>query len=289
MPSSRDTKIPRPRHDQGDAMVVKRQRDVEAAAAAAQRVVDVHFAIVEFLAAGQTLAQVDAFVGETLESMDCRSAFLRYRIPGHPPFPSHSCLSPNTCVVHGTHLMTDAPLVPGDILSVDIGVSYKGWIGDAAWTYGIEAVDEATQRLMTAGRECLRLGLDAMQPGRPLLDWARAVEGHVTDAGFSLVRGLGGHGYGRRLHGPPFISNVVPRQPGEWPDAFRTFEPGLLVAVEPMINAGDAAITSTSGDWPIHTTDGSLSVHYEADVLVTEHGRDVLTGSMFDLPDIVGR
>lgn len=269
-------------------MLVKKQRDAESAAVAADKVSQVHHALVDFLKAGQTLSDVDSFIGRTLESLSCKSAFLRYRIPGHPPFPSHSCLSPNDCVVHGTHLMSTKPIEPGDILSVDVGVSYKGWIGDAAWSYGIEAVSETAMNLMRAGRESLRAGLDAMQPGRPLIDWAKAVESHVDAAGFTLVRGLGGHGYGRRLHGPPFISNVVPRRPGEWPDAFRTFEPGLLVAVEPMLNAGRADITNPPGQWPIHSEDGSLSVHYEADVLITEHGRDVLTESMFDLPDIVG-
>lgn len=269
-------------------MLIKKQRDAESAAAAAEKVCQVHQALVSHLRAGQTLADIDAFVGRTLESLGCKSAFLRYRIPGHPPFPSHSCLSPNDCVVHGTHLMSNKPIEAGDILSVDIGVTYKGWIGDAAWSYGIEEVSDLAMSLLRAGRQSLKAGLDAMQPGRPLIDWARAVESHVDNAGFTLVRGLGGHGYGRRLHGPPFISNVVPRRPGEWPDAFRTFEPGLLVAVEPMLNAGSPEITNPPGEWPIHSEDGSLSVHYEADVIITEHGRDVLTETMFDLPDIVG-
>jgi methionyl aminopeptidase len=269
-------------------MVIKRQRDIEAATAAARQVAEVHLALVEFIRVGQTLAQIDAFVDQTLQLLKCKSAFLRYRIPGHPPFPSFACLSPNACVVHGTHVMTDEPLKPGDLLSVDIGVVHQGWIGDAAWTYGIEAVSPAAMKLMRCGRESLRAGVDAMQPGRPLIDFARAVEGVVDSAGFSLVRGLGGHGYGRRLHGPPFISNVVPRQPHEWPDAFRTFDPGLLVAVEPMINAGGAEITSSGHDWPIYSTDRSLSVHYEADVLITEDGRNVLTEAMFDLPDLLG-
>ena len=184
--------------------------------------------------------------------------------------------------------MSTQPIEPGDLLSIDIGVNYQGWIGDAAWTYGIEAVAPEALQLMQTGRACLQAGLDAMQPGRPLLDWARAVEANATAAGFSLVRGLGGHGYGRRLHGPPFISNVVPQRPGEWPDAFRIFEPGLLVAVEPMLNAGGPEITNARRDWPIHTADGSLSVHYEADVLITEDGRDILTHDMLTLPDIVG-
>ena len=128
-----------------------------------------------------------------------------------------------------------------------------------------------------------------MQPGRPLLDWARAVQHCVeTESGFSLVRGLGGHGYGKSLHEAPFISNVVPTRPHEWPDAFRTFEPGMLLAVEPMLAAGAHEVTSDVGAWPIRSVDGSLTVHYEADVLITDDGPDILTASMFELPDLVG-
>ncbi len=123
-------------------MVVTAARDIAGATAAAQCVVRTHERLVEFLRAGQTLAEVDRFVAETLSDLDCRSAFLRYKIPGHPPFPSHSCLSVNECIVHGTHLMSDHPLEPGDLFSIDIGVNHEGWIGDAAWTYAIEAADD---------------------------------------------------------------------------------------------------------------------------------------------------
>ena len=184
-------------------MVISRPRDIEGATAAASVVVQVHEQLVGYLEPGLTLADIDAFVGETIKSLHSRSCFLRYRIPGHPPFPSHSCLSVNDCVVHGTHVMNDAQLVEGDILSVDIGVLHKGWIGDAAWTYAIGAVSEEDLVLLRTGRASLRAGLDAIKPGRPLLDWARAVQQCVeADAGLSLVRGLGGHGYGRSLHGP---------------------------------------------------------------------------------------
>ena len=121
------------------------------------------------------------------------------------------------------------------------------------------------------------------------MDWARAIHPYVEDeCGFWLVRGLGGHGYGKRLHGPPFISNVVPQHAHEWPDAWRTFQPGLLVAVEPMLAVGTGEIRSERRDWPIFTRDGSLSVHYEADVLITDDGPRDLTEGMQDLPDIVG-
>ncbi len=270
-------------------MLVTASRDIEAATRAAELVVLVHQRLADSLRAGQTLAEIDALVGRTLREHKAKSCFHRYKIPGHPPFPSQSCLSVNECVVHGTHVMTGDPITPGDLLSVDVGVSLGGWIGDAAWTYAIEHAGDEAARLMESGIESLRAGVAAMQPGRPLIDWARAVQGRVEEEdGFHLVRGLGGHGYGRKLHAPPFVSNVVPRSPGEWPDGWSTFKPGQLIAVEPMIAVGTPEITSESGKWPIFSADGSLSVHYEADVLITEDGPRNLTEAMFDLPSIVG-
>ena len=270
-------------------MMLTKETQVTGAREAAARVCRVHEALADFLAAGKTLTDVDTFVGSTLRELDSKSCFLRYRIPGQRPFPSQSCLSLNECVVHGTHLSVTRPLEEGDVLSIDVGVLYRGWIGDAAWTYGIVGVSDAARRLMAVGIESLRRGIDAMEQGRPLIDWARAVQQCVEhEGGFSLIRGLGGHGYGRTLHAAPFVSNVVPTTPNEWPDAFRVFEPGLLLAVEPMLAAGGHEVTSAMGQWPIRTVDGSLTVHYEADVLITEDGPEVLTSDMFELPDIVG-
>jgi len=265
------------------------ERDTEGAVAAARRVVDTHRRLVEFLQPGQTLAEVDAFVGKTLESMNAKSAFLGYRIRGHPPFPSHACLSVNECVVHGTHDMTTKPLAPGDVFSIDIGVKYQGWIGDAAWTYAIAEASDVALALMRCGRESLRRGIDAIRPGRPLIDWAKAVQNHVErECRFCLVRGLGGHGYGRELHGPPFVSNVVPSYPGEWPDAWKTFTPGMLIAVEPMLALTTTETRTNGRDWPIFSADRSLSVHYEADILVGTDGIRDLTAGLGELPEIVG-
>lgn len=270
-------------------MVINAQRDIDSAHDAAQRVVETHRRLVEFLRAGLTLAEIDRFVAEVLSSLDSRSAFLRYRMKGHPPFASHACLSLNDCIVHGTHDLTGEPVKAGDLLSVDIGVVHRGWIGDAAWTYAIEEASPEASALMACGREALRRGIGAVAAGRPLIDWARAIQPYVEDeCGFHLVRGLGGHGYGRALHGPPFLSNVVPRHPGEWPDAWTTFQPGMLLAVEPMIAVGTAEIASEGRQWPIYTADGSLAVHYEADVLVSEDGSCDLTAGMDQLPDVVG-
>jgi methionyl aminopeptidase len=272
-----------------DAVLVQGSEARAAAAAAAIRVVKVHEALTEFLRAGLTLPEIDAFVGRTLEQLDCKSAFRGYTLPGLPAFPSQSCISVNDCIVHGTHTMSQDPLSPGDLISVDIGVSYRGWIGDAAWTWAIEHASDESARLMDAGRRSLAAGIDAMMPGRPLLDYARAVQGVAEEeCGFRLIRGLGGHGYGRTLHAPPFVSNVVPTHRNEWPDATRLFETGLLVAVEPMLAISSSETNSERGKWPITTPDGSLSVHYEADILIGDDAPIDLTKGLASLPSIVG-
>ncbi|MFK7961141.1 MAG: type I methionyl aminopeptidase [Phycisphaerales bacterium] len=270
-------------------MPVSTQRDIDGAVAAAGVVCEVHRRIASELKAGWTLAAIDELVGRTLREHKARSCFHKYRIEHHPPFPSLSCLSVNDCVVHGTHVMSDAPVVAGDLVSVDVGVQLNGWIGDAAWTYAIETADDTAAKLMESGIESLRRGVAAMQAGRPLMDWARAVQTCVEDEyGFHLVRGLGGHGYGRSLHAAPYVSNVVPSHAAEWPDGWSSFKPGMLIAVEPMIAVGTPNTRSERREWPIYTADGSLSVHYEADVLITEDGPRNLTESMFELPSIVG-
>ena len=270
-------------------MLVTKPEDIEGATRAAACVVKTHERLVGFLREGLTLAEVDAFVGRTLAELDAPSCFVGYRIRGHPPFPSHACLSVNSCVVHGTHDMRASPLRRGDLLSVDIGVRHRGWIGDAAWTYAIKERDPIGEALMKCGVESLRRGVATLKAGRPLIDFAKAVQGYVEgECRFCLVRGLGGHGYGKELHGPPFVSNVVPSYPGEWPEAWKQIKPGLLVAVEPMIAVSSSETRSNGREWPVFTADGSMSVHYEADVLVTAEGPVNLTEGLFKLPEIVG-
>lgn len=263
--------------------------EFEAARKAAQRVVQTHRRLVRFLRIGQTLAEIDRFIGATLAELECRSCFLGYRIPRTPPFPSHACLSVNSCIVHGTAGYYTAPMKAGDVLKIDIGVWHGGWVGDAAWTYVFGEMDDLSRKLMESGKESLRRGIAAMKPGAPYIDWARAVQTHVEgEAGFHLVRGLGGHGYGRKLHAPPFVANVVPSHPGEWPDALTPMAPGTLLAVEPMVAVGTGETRSKRNEWPVFTADGSLSVHYEHDVYIGEDRAILLTEGLDELPDVVG-
>jgi methionyl aminopeptidase len=136
----------------------------------------------------------------------------------------------------------------------------------------------------------LAKGIEELRPGNTWLDWAKTVQRVVEDEyGFHLIRGLGGHGYGKKLHTSPWISNVVPTHPNEWPDANRVIEPGALVAVEPMIGIGTGEITQGQRQWPIYTADGSNSVHYEHDVLVTSDGPRILTDGLQDVQDVITR
>lgn len=267
--------------------------DVDLAYAAAQCVVTTHRRLVEFMKVGQTLAAIDAFVAKTLADLQCRSCFLGYRVGRSPAFPSHACLSVNDCVVHGTAASYLKPMKPGDVLKVDIGVWHKGFIGDAAWTYTFKDFPSAqAETLVRIGRESLQRGIAKMHPGTQLIEFARAVQNCAEKENrLHLTRGLGGHGIGRKLHGPPFVSNVVPNpnEPHPWMEARWNWAPGMLVAVEPMLAIGTGQTKPPGKDyWPVYTADGSLSAHFEHDVLITDTGNRVLTEGLDDLPLLVG-
>jgi len=260
------------------------------ALAAAQCVVETHRRLAAWIRMGQTVAEIDRYVATTLADLKCKSCFLGYRVPKSPPFPSHACLSVNDCVVHGTAASHRAALKAGDVLKIDIGVLHQGWIGDAAWTYCFGEPSEEVARLMACGKETIRLGIETLRPGALLLDWATAVQRRVEQVHkFHLIRGLGGHGYGRKLHAPPFVSNTVPGSSGEWPDATLRLRPGMLLAVEPMIAVGSGRVLQSGSDWPLCTSDGSQSVHYEHDVLITDKGPKILTAGLDELPDVILR
>lgn len=267
-----------------------REEDLQLASRAAQIVVEIHDRLAGWLRAGRTLAEIDVFVAECLSERSAKSAFLGYKTARYPAFPSHACLSVNDVVVHGTAGMSIEPLKPGDLMSVDIGVVHRGWIGDAAWTYIIERPnDEVSERLCRCAIDALNAGIVMLEPGRPLLEWARVVQKKIEDeCGFYCVEGLGGHGYDRKLHKPPYVANRLPIFPSEWPDAGVRLTPGMLLAVEPMVAVGTGKVKQAPRKWPILTADGSMAVHYEHDVYISEDGPVVLTAGLNDLPIIVG-
>jgi methionyl aminopeptidase len=188
---------------------------------------------------------------------------------GYRKYPCQTCLSVNDEVVHG--LATDRELNFGDIVSVDVGVFYKGFVGDTARTVAVGGCGVAAQRLMDVTERALYEGIAAAVPGNRVTDISRAVQNYVEGNGFSVVREFVGHGVGRAMHEEPQVPNFVDRKMN---DKLRA---GMTIAIEPMVNAGRAAVKILKDGWTVVTQDGSLSAHFEHTVLITDGKPEILT------------
>lgn len=188
---------------------------------------------------------------------------------GYSGFPFAICSSPNDTVVHG--FATDVPLAEGDILSIDFGVLYDGFYGDSAVTLPVGRASEDRMRLMEVTKDALFAGINAVAPGAHLSDVSHAVQCVAESAGFSVVREFVGHGIGRALHEDPQIPNYG--KPGVGP----ILKPGMVLAIEPMVNAGSHQVRILADGWTAVTKDGSCSAHFEHSVAVTEDGFEILT------------
>jgi methionyl aminopeptidase len=217
-----------------------------------------------FLKPGLTTMQVDDFAAAQIKRHGGKSAFLGYR-----KYPRHVCLSVNEEVVHG--IGGERELHFGDIVSVDVGVSYKGFIGDNARTFAVGGCGVHAQRLLDVTEQALSLGIAAARPGKRVTDISRAVQNFVEKNGFSVVREFVGHGVGREMHEEPQVPNFVDRKMNE------LLRPGMTIAIEPMVNAGQPAVKILKDGWTVVTQDGSLSAHFEHTVLVTGGDPEILT------------
>jgi methionyl aminopeptidase len=206
---------------------------------------------------GATTRQLDEFAEQTIRTARAVPAFLNYR-----GYPATLCTSINDVIVHG--IPDDTPLREGDIIGVDCGVLYKGYYGDAARTYAVGGISETAGELMRVTREALERAVDQVQAGNRLSDIGHAVQRHVEAHGFAIVREFVGHGIGASLHEDPQVPNFG--DPGKGP----RLEPGLVLAIEPMVNAGGAAVKMDADGWTARTADGALSAHYEYSVAVTD-------------------
>jgi methionyl aminopeptidase len=215
---------------------------------------------------GVTTAELDRIADETIRAHP--GAVPSFK--GYNGFPAAICTSVNGEVVHGIP-SPDRRLEEGDVVSVDVGVFRDGWHADAARTFAVGRIDPEARRLLETTEECLERAIAQVKPGRTLGDVASAVQEHAEAAGFHVVRELVGHGIGRQLHEDPQVPNFG--TPGEGP----RLRPGLVFAIEPMVNAGTAAVETLGDHWTIRTLDGSLSAHFEHTVAVTATGCEVLT------------
>jgi methionyl aminopeptidase len=245
-------------------IIRKSAAEVEAMARAGRIVVETLTLLGEQIRPGTTTAELDVLADEFIRSQGGAPTFKGYR-----GYPASICTSPNDMIVHG--IPGPYALEEGDILSVDVGVTLDGYVADSAYTFAVGRIDPETDRLLEVCQDALAAGVEQCQPGGRLSDISHAVQRVTEENGYSVVRALVGHGVGRSMHEDPQIPNFGP--PGRGPE----LAPGMVFAIEPMINAGGPDILVADDRWSISTADGSLSAHFEHTVAVTEGGPRILT------------
>ncbi len=214
---------------------------------------------------GVTTADIDRVARQVLERRGATSNFLNYH-----GFPAVVCTSPNSMIVHGIPAES-VVLEEGDIISVDCGAIIEGYHGDAAYTMAVGEVSTEAARLMEVTERSLAAGIEQLRPGNRLHEVGRAVQEVAEAAGFSVVREYVGHAIGTAMHEEPQVPNYWPGTPGP------TLKPGMVFAVEPMVNIGGEGTILLDDGWTVVTADGSLSAHAEHTIAITDSGPEVLT------------
>ncbi len=237
-------------------------------------VADVLSEIKDFVKSGVTTKEVDSLAIEMATKAGAECLFKGVRSPyAKRPFPGAICASINEQVVHGIP-SDEVVLKNGDIFSVDFGVKLNGYCGDSAITVAVGNVSEEKQRLMDVTNEVLQVAIDNIAPGRKWSEIAEKMQTCAESAGFSVVRDLVGHGIGTEMHCEPQVPNYVSRALRK-NDIF--LKEGMVLAVEPMINAGKSAVKTLRDGWTVVTVDGRPSAHFEHTIAVVSGGCDVLT------------
>jgi methionyl aminopeptidase len=245
-------------------IILKTERDLEAMRPACGVAAAVLDEVSAFIQPGVTTKQVDEFAASRIRHYGAKSAFFGYR-----KYPCQICISVNEQVVHG--LAGARQLRFGDIVSLDVGVVYNGYIGDTARTVAVGGCGILAQRLMDVSEKALFEGIAKAVAGNRVADISGAIQKYVEGNGFSVVREFVGHGVGRSMHEEPQVPNFVDGS------ASPKLRAGMTLAIEPMVNAGRPEVKILNDGWTVVTDDGSLSAHFEHTVLITEGEPEILT------------
>jgi methionyl aminopeptidase len=245
-------------------IVRKSPAEIETMADAGRVVAETIALIGEHVRPGTTTKELDTLADEFIRSRGGIPTFKGYR-----GYPASVCLSPNDMVVHG--IPGPYELEEGDLLSVDVGVTLKGFVADSAYTFSVGEISSEAERLLEACQAALDAGIDQARAGRRVGDISSAVQQAAESRGFSVIRSLVGHGVGRSMHEEPQIPNFG--EAGRGP----LLKTGMTLAIEPMISVGSPEIYLHDDNWSISTEDGSLAAHFEHTIAITEEGPRVLT------------
>jgi methionyl aminopeptidase len=257
--------------------VALKTRDQIAHLREAGRIVAETYEIVrDFVVPGVSTAELDGIAERYIRKRGAKPVYKGYqpvtrkgRRP--PPFPGTICVAINEVICHGLP-NPRVRLRDGDIVGIDIGVLYQGWVGDSCVTFTVGSVDARSRKLVEVTRECLERGITKARAGGYMGDIGAAIQGHAEPQGFSVVSDYVGHGVGRLLHEEPNVPHT-----GEAGTGIELL-PGMVFTIEPMINSGESAVEALADGWTVRTKDGSRSAQFEHMVAITDHGPEVLTG-----------
>jgi methionyl aminopeptidase len=250
-------------------ILLKSREDIEHMRAASAIVAEVLAELRTRVRPGVTTGELDTLAEELTRQKGARPAFKGYTVAGRV-FPASVCISINDEVVHGVPTSKRA-LRDGDIVGLDFGVCYQGYYGDAAMTVAVGQVSNEAERLMKTTQAALAAGIEAIRAGAHVGDISAAIQDTAEGAGYSLVREFVGHGIGRSLHEDPQVPNYRTGARGV------RLQEGLVLAIEPMVNAGSAEVYVKEDGWTAATRDGRLSAHFEHSVAVTSNGPYILS------------
>lgn len=260
---------------------IKSAQELELMRSAGRIVAEVHARMREMVQPGVTTADLNAAAEQIIRGYGAIPVFVGYPNAKEdgPPFPATLCTSINEELVHGIP-SRQRVLKDGDLVSIDVGVLYKGYVGDSGWTYPVGQVNGEAQRLLEVTEGSLWAGIAAAKAGNRFIDVTRAVQDYAERQGFAVVREYTSHGVGRKMHEEPQILNYVPERSEAartYPAMNRKLAPGMTFALEPMVNAGTWRTELQNDQWTVSTADGRLSAHFEHTIAITGGEAEVLT------------
>lgn len=245
-------------------IICKTPREISIMREAGRIVALTHKELKKHIVPGISTRELDTIAEQYISQHGAKPSF-----KGYNGFRGSICTSVNEQVVHG--IPGDYRLREGDIISIDIGAYYNGYHGDSAWTYPVGNIDEQSQQLLDVTEQSLFKGLEHATAGVRLSNISHAIQTYVENEGFSIVREYVGHGIGHHLHEAPQIPHYGP------PDKGPLLKPGMVLAIEPMVNAGNRDVKTLSDRWTVVTLDGKRSAHFEHTVAIMEDGYEILT------------
>ncbi len=254
------------------SIIIKSKEEIDIIREGGKRLATVLNKVKDMVAPGVSTKDLDVYAEKLIREMGDEPAFLNYRPAGaRTPFPASLCVSVNDEVVHGIP-RKDRILKEGDIVSIDLGVKHKGLFTDMAMTVPVGKISSEIKKLLETTEHALLVGINAANGGNTVGDIGAAIQSYVESQGrYGIVEVLAGHGVGKKIHEDPFIPNFGKAGRGE------KLVPGMVVALEPMLNMGTKNVTIDDDDWTFRTVDRKKSAHFEHTILITEGGAELLT------------